>query len=429
MWLYHLLDIISTITEMLVFYTMIACFCKKPRFKVEISGIMPPALLMVFVTVSTYLTDLGAIKIFGILVLMVVLVNLFYEIPFHESFVVMEMSFLLMSMLPEAVSLSLMSYIYDGDIMVAMEAGSILKWQIYVIIIVFRCLLLAVTYRLLHNFIYHVQAKDVAVLSISFFFAFCVSFASTYGYLNLQVGDTFRLDLITSVLCVYFAVQFLYSKNVSYLREQEQRDKIQIVQLQQQFTYYQDKLKDEERVRALYHDLKNHLLVLESRQNTEETRQMAESLRSQIASYENYVHTGNEFLDIILKDKAVKAREKQIDFSAMVDWGGIDFVEPLDISTIFGNAIDNAIEACEKLAENQRLITIKAECVRDMLLITIENSTLSEAQPIEGTTKQDHFLHGFGISNIKNAVEKYGGQCSFRQEDGTYRLKILIPIP
>lgn len=120
MWLYHLLDILSTITEMLVFYTMIACFCKKPRFKAETSRIVPPALLMVFITVSTYLTDLGAIKIFGILALMVVLVNLFYEIPFHESLVVMEMSFLLMSMLPEAICLSWMSYIYDGDIMVAM---------------------------------------------------------------------------------------------------------------------------------------------------------------------------------------------------------------------------------------------------------------------------------------------------------------------
>lgn len=429
MWLYNLLDILSTITEMLVFYTMIACFCKKPRFQAGISRIMPPVFLMVFVTVSTYLTDLGAIKIFVVLVLMVVLVHLFYEIPFHESLVVMEMSFLLMSMLPEAVGVSLMSSIYDGDIMVTMGASPILRWQIYVTVIIFRCILLAVTYRFLHNFIYHVQPKDVAVLSISFFFAFCVSFASTYRYLNLQAGDTFRLDLITSVLCVYFAVQFLYSKNVSCLREQEQRDQIQIAQLKQQFTYYQDKRKDEERVRALYHDLKNHLLVLESRQNTEETRQMAESLRSQIAGYENYVHTGNEFLDIILKDKAVKAREKQIDFSAMVDWGGIDFVEPLDISTIFGNAIDNAMEACEKLAEDQRLITVKAESVRDMLLITIENSTLSEVQPIEGTTKQDPFLHGFGISNIKNAVEKYGGQCSFRQEDGTYRLKILIPIP
>lgn len=64
-----------------------------------------------------------------------------------------------------------------------------------------------------------------------------------------------------------------------YLREQEQRDKMQIAQLQQQFAYYQEKMKDEERIRSIYHDLKNHLLVMENRQNTEETRQMAETLQ------------------------------------------------------------------------------------------------------------------------------------------------------
>lgn len=141
------------------------------------------------------------------------------------------------------------------------------------------------------------------------------------------------------------------------------------------------------------------------------------------------MHTGNEFLDIILKDKAAKAREKQIDFSAMVDFNGIDFMEPLDISTIFGNAIDNAMEASEPLPEDRRLITVKAERVRDMLIITVENNTLQGTQPAEETTKKDRFVHGFGIPNIKKAVEKYDGQCSFRQEDGTYLLKILIPIP
>ena len=70
------------------------------------------------------------------------------------------------------------------------------------------------------------------------------------------------------------------------ISEQEQRDKMQIAQLQQQFAYYQEKMKDEERIRSIYHDLKNHLLVMENRQNTEETRQMAETLRSQIADYE-----------------------------------------------------------------------------------------------------------------------------------------------
>ena len=252
---------------------------------------------------------------------------------------------------------------------------------------------------------------------------------ANFNVLNLGKAADLTLYISFGILSAVFMMIFMYVKNILYLREQEQRDKVQIAQLQQQYAYYQDKLKDEERIRSIYHDMKNHLLVLESRQNTEETRQMAKTLRSQIADYEDYVHTGNEFLDIILKDKAVKVREKQIDFSAMVDFHGIDFMEPLDISTIFGNAIDNAIEASENLPEYKRLITVKAERVRDMLLITIENNTLPGNHLTEGTTKKDRFVHGFGIPNIKKAVEKYSGQCSFQQEERVYRLKILIPCP
>lgn len=225
--------------------------------------------------------------------------------------------------------------------------------------------------------------------------------------------------IFSSFGCMYLAAYIYDSMQTAY----------RVQQMETQRDYYKERISEEERVRAIYHDLKNHLLVMESRQNTEETRQMAQTLRSQIEDYEDYVHTGNDFLDIILKDKAAKAREKQIDFSAMVDFNGIDFIEPLDISTIFGNAIDNAIEASEKLPEERRLVTVRAERVRDMLLIAVENNILPRIQSPQGTTKKDRFVHGFGIPNIRKAVEKYGGQCSFQQEERTYRLKILIPIP
>lgn len=271
--------------------------------------------------------------------------------------------------------------------------------------------------------------KDFILLTTVFIFAILFFMSDVYMHLNIGVAGDRLHYIVSTVLPAAGIMTFLYAKNTMCLREQEQRDKMQIARLQQQFAHYQEKMKDEERIRSIYHDLKNHLLVMESRQNTEETRQMAETLRSQIADYEDYVHTGNEFLDIILKDKAAKAREKQIDFSAIVDFHGIDFMEPLDISTIFGNAIDNAIEASEKLPEDKRLVTVRAERVRDMLLITIENNTPPGNHLTEGTTKKDHFVHGFGIPNIKKAVEKYGGQCSFQQEERTYRLNILIPCP
>ncbi|MFR8010984.1 MAG: ATP-binding protein [Clostridia bacterium] len=221
----------------------------------------------------------------------------------------------------------------------------------------------------------------------------------------------------------------MYAKNILYLREQEQRDKVQIAQLQQQYAYYQDKLKDEERIRSIYHDMKNHLLVLESKQNTEETRQMAQELRTQIADYENYIHTGNEFLDIILKDKSEKAREKHIDFSAIVDFEGVDFIEPLDISTLFGNGIDNAIEACEKLREEDRVILVRAGKVQNFVSILIENNCTVEVLPKgKRTTKADSLLHGFGLSNMQKAAEKYGGTCTTKQVDGKFILKILLPV-
>lgn len=144
-------------------------------------------------------------------------------------------------------------------------------------------------------------------------------------------------------------------------------------------------------MRALYHDMKNHLLILE-KQNSQETKQMAADLRQQISDYEDYVHTGNDFLDVIIRDKVKKAREQEIDFLAVVDFTAGNFIEPLDISTIFGNALDNALEASVKLSPEQRLITVKAGCIHDMLMIVFENNAVMGK--MKGTSKKMNFCMG-----------------------------------
>lgn len=176
--------------------------------------------------------------------------------------------------------------------------------------------------------------------------------------------------------------------------------------------------------------MKNHLLMIEGSQSTDASRKIARQLRTQIANYEDYIHTGNNFLDVIIKDKAEKMREKQIDFSAAIDFDGVDFIEPLDISTLFGNGIDNAIEASEKLPEEQRVVLIKARKVQNFVSILVENNCLNtdNAKQIR-TSKADGFLHGFGISNMGRTAEKYGGTCTTTQENGKFTLKILIPVP
>lgn len=227
-------------------------------------------------------------------------------------------------------------------------------------------------------------------------------------------------SIFSSFGCLYLAAYISKSLQTAYRART----------LENKLSYYQEKIEDERRIRSIYHDMKNHLLVLEGQSaRSEAVEESIRTLKSQMEVYETYYHTGNEFLDIIIRDKARAAKEKKIDFCAVIHFKDGFFLEPLDISAIFGNALDNAIEASEKLPEDLRLITAKASRIRDMLVITVENNTPPDAFSEGNTSKEDDFLHGFGLTNIRNAVSKYDGECIFKQQDGRFVLKIVMPVP
>lgn len=227
-------------------------------------------------------------------------------------------------------------------------------------------------------------------------------------------------SIFSSFGCMYLTSYIYESMQTNY----------RLHELERQHNYYKDRIREEERVRSIYHDLKNHLLVWQSEAGgSQKTMQSIQMLQNQIEGYETYQHTGNEILDIIIRDKAKLAQERQIDFNAVIAFEDGSFIEAMDISTIFGNALDNAIEASEKLPKDQRLITVKANRVRDLLAIVVENTALIEEVSLNKTTKKDTFLHGFGLPNIKKAAERYEGQCSTKAENGMFTLKIMIPIP
>ena len=429
MWMYQILDILSTIMEGFCLYVISRCLCKEPRFQTTINKFIPPIAEIILTWSLTWFTELGAWKMPLIVIFVVAILKICYKDNVYQIVTVTEIWFVVIVFLSESIYFSIGYLLYGNNQLVQVDGQTFVRWEIIAIAFATRLLVLGVVYFMLRHFKYKVQLKDSIVLTIVFLIAFTISVLANFNLLNLARLADLAIYISSGVFAAIFMIVFMYAKNVLYLREQEQRDQVQIAQLQQQFAYYQDKQRDEERVRAIYHDMKNHLLVLESKQNTEETRQMAQELRNQIADYENYVHTGNEFLDIILKDKAEKARAKHIDFSAVVDFDGVDFIEPLDISTLFGNGIDNAIEACEKLQEEDRVILVKAGKVQNFVSILIENNCVEEAPPKgRRTTKADTLLHGFGLSNMQKAAEKYGGTCTTRREAGTFTVKILLPI-
>lgn len=430
MWVYQCLDILSTVVEMACLYIISGILLKESRFHTSLCKYIPPIIMFMVTWILTWFSGLGAFKMPIIFIVAFIVLQVSYKESIYQTVIAIEIWFICCIFLVEAFVYPVSKFIFNNMLLVVIDCQNILRWEVYVIAIAIRIVSLIIIYEVLKNFKYKIKANDCAVLSTVFMIGFAALMFSVYNVLNLSKIPHILIFFSLTIFILIFLIVFLYSKNTMFLREQEQKDKMQIAQLQQQFAYYQEKLKDEEKVRSVYHDMKNHLLVLQRQINSPETAEMVEKLQSQVAMYEDYEHTGNDILDIILKEKSETAREKHIALSVTADLNGVDFIEPLDVSTIFGNGLDNAIEASEKLSEEQRAILVKAGRVPNFFSVLIENSCLQNREYTkQRTTKSDDFLHGFGISNMRKAAEKYDGQLTIKCENEKFTLKILIPIP
>jgi len=306
------------------------------------------------------------------------------------------------------------------------EEQLLLSTLFYTLSLLLRLLFWTVSWRILQKYLRQVTSNLTMKMWFMVDVFMLAPFVAIFTIIYFMPEDPLIVypicgaSLFSGFGCVYL-VSYISSsiRTAHYVRELETKQK-----------YYCERMRVEERVRSIYHDMKNHLLVLEKQIRSPETAEMIETLQREVIRYEDYVHTGNDILDIILKEKAELVREKRIDFSVTADLKGVDFIEPLDISTIFGNALDNAIEASEEMPEGERVILLKAGRVQNFFSILVENNCVKENRVIRGgTTKRDDFLHGFGIFNMRQVTGKYGGQLIARCEDGKFTLKILLPVP
>lgn len=196
-----------------------------------------------------------------------------------------------------------------------------------------------------------------------------------------------------------------------------------------------DKIQAQEDVRRLYHDMKNHLNSLAFMAKDDEAMEAyIKDLGIKLKSYESIVNSGNDTLDILLTQKWKAAQEQGITMSIYIDFSRGDFMSPLDICTIFGNALDNAIEAAAKVEEDSgKMILIRSQEYANQLIVKIRNSYQGEIRffkELPVTTKcGDSDYHGLGVGNIVNTVKQYGGIATIDlPEKGVFELKIMLPL-
>lgn len=204
----------------------------------------------------------------------------------------------------------------------------------------------------------------------------------------------------------------------------------QILHLQHR--QYETKKESIELINQKYHDLKKSLSYLEQLSADEGRLAGIQNLKAELKKYETIFQTGNEMLDIVLFDKNEKCQREGIRLIFMLDGSDLSFLNPFDITAIFGNALDNAIEEAQKrTAPDQKEITMKVSSRPGWLILRFENycesSTLLWQAGKLATTKAEKDFHGFGLDSIRYAAKKYGGNMAIEVKDGKFAVNIMFP--
>lgn len=162
------------------------------------------------------------------------------------------------------------------------------------------------------------------------------------------------------------------------------------------------------------------------------TEEALADLQQSIKIYDTRVATGNNILDVLLTEKNLYCEQNGITFSCMADGGALGFIEEGDLYCLFGNIIDNALEAVSAVPQRERkVINLVVKTKNDMLVVQQENYFEGELK-FEGglpqTTKSDKNYHGFGTRSIRMIVHKYGGAMTVRARDGVFYLSIIFSL-
>lgn len=239
---------------------------------------------------------------------------------------------------------------------------------------------------------------------------------------------------LMELLCGFTALIFIIYNEISLQKAQEQSELNQIrLLMEKHVQQYKQQQNVAFTIDRKYHDLKHHLDAVKALKTNEARQNYIAELETSIKNYETFCYTGNEILDTILGEKLLYCSQHNIRLIMLVDGDAVSFVHPTDLVAIFGNALDNAIEAVSPLeGASLREIIVRAVVRDNWIVLRFENHSsapLVEKNGILLTTKQDSSLHGFGFKSISYVAKKYGGHCTYTMENNLFVLTVLLARP
>lgn len=274
------------------------------------------------------------------------------------------------------------------------------------------------------------ELTNAVIIGASVFLISNLSYAQAdTPFSSSYVSDIFNIRTLVDLggLAILYAYH-LQRMELSARRELEAMDGL----LRSQYAQYQQSRESIDLINRKYHDLKHQIAALRAEPDAARRSAWLDEMESDIIAYEAQNKTGNQVLDVLLTGKSLYCQKHGIRLTAVADGSVLDRVSPMDLCTLVGNALDNAIEGVRKIPDREkRLIHISVARQRDFALVRIENCfegelTFEDGLPL--STKGDNDFHGYGLKSIRRTAQKYGGTVTVNTRKNWFELKILLPL-
>ena len=241
-------------------------------------------------------------------------------------------------------------------------------------------------------------------------------YASWNGYLLVLVNVL--LLLFMNIFVVYFYITAAQS-NEAEKKSRLYRQKEMLV-----YQHYQKLEESYRQSRKIVHDVKNHIQALGKlyeEGQTEEAEKYKEEVFHLLNQNNHAWYTENRMLNIILNEKLCHENLRDARLELDIEENCLDRIQEIDITTIFANLLDNAIEAMGRDKEpEEKYLKILAKREKEFLMIQVENSKSRHPEKWEGH-------QGLGLENVSEAIKPYEGNCTITDEEKRFQAVILIP--
>ena len=424
-----LIELIANLIDALMGVAFVTLFCKISFKKIYFSI---PTTLVIFIVSTIFLFVNVFSVIHSIIITLILYVYCLLCKPVEKiRLIFAPLIFEFVLIIVNTLFLTILCHVFEIDMNSLMTNGTLERYLLIIVCKITTLTILSICVKL---------SSLTNILSAANLILYLVSPVFTVYILYVFIKINQSYDLGEYAVLIICSIIFLAIINLFTIilfersnRTAELKRKFDLLEreVQMERENYYEIIKASENLHKVRHDIKNHLIYIQKIIDNHElsnAEAYIERITNKLQETDKYMVTGNRILDYILASKITE--NKDITFICAGNcFDLLNKIDELDVAILFGNLLDNAIEAVQN--ENEKSIEIRASLFNNYCNIHVSNNTsksILRDNPCLVSTKKNRIDHGWGLKSVRSVVEKYNGLFDYYEKNGKFTIHLSIPI-